>query len=410
MSPSTPSTLITITNACDFLALVPQLLGFVPENSVALVAFRGNRTCGAMRFNLPEPGAPHAVLKRIATTLIGTVCKIPGVQGVIPVVYTDALVAETAELPHQHFIDTLIERARFSGFSVRDALCVGTDAWGEYFDPERPERTHPLSEITASSVHTSLPVEAARELASLRSGAELPSVSRTAREQCARAARRVLGRAHAEIAQADFAGPFGAVLDPVGLVEAARNWNTDSPPMTDAATLLVVSQRPAQRDQMMLQFGFGHAAGVTIHESNVHYELVQRDTGLSLDEIVEAEYRAAATNPTANDTTGSTLILGQSRVRPDVGQVDHAIALLKTVVALAPRSLRPAPLCMLAWLSWALGRGSIGGMFVDQALAIDPHYSMAQLLDQLFGTGALPEWAFAEPTEGSAVHRGAEQS
>jgi hypothetical protein len=64
---------------------------------------------------------------------------------------------------------------------------------------------------------------------------------------------------------------------------------------------------------------------------------------------------------------------------------------------MAPRSAKPAPLCMLAWLSWALGSGSVAGFFVDQALAIDPQYSMAILLEVLLASGHLPEWAFAVP-------------
>lgn len=78
-----------------------------------------------------------------------------------------------------------------------------------------------------------------------------------------------------------------------------------------------------------------------------------------------------------------------------------AIRLLARLVALAGKNARPAPLCMLAWLNWALGRGSIGGRYVDAALAIDPDYGMAQVLNAMLGSGLLPEWAFAKPIEGS---------
>jgi hypothetical protein len=66
---------------------------------------------------------------------------------------------------------------------------------------------------------------------------------------------------------------------------------------------------------------------------------------------------------------------------------------------MAPRSARPAPLCMLAWLSWTLGQGSVAGIYIDTALDIDGEYGMARLLLQLIGSGHLPEWAFAVPED-----------
>lgn len=47
---------------------------------------------------------------------------------------------------------------------------------------------------------------------------------------------------------------------------------------------------------------------------------------------------------------------------------------------------------MLAWLSWALGRGSLAGQYIRLARAIDPSYSMAELLDTMLSNGMMPEW------------------
>ncbi len=120
-------TIVKTREAYDFLALVPQLVGFQPERSMVLVAFRGNRTCGAMRFNLPAAGASRTVLRRIASTLVGTLCRIPGVDAVVPVVYTEETFASVAGLPAERFAETVCARAELSGFLVRDALCVAPD-------------------------------------------------------------------------------------------------------------------------------------------------------------------------------------------------------------------------------------------------------------------------------------------
>ena len=55
----------------DLLAMAPPMVGFLPRNSVVLVAFRGKRTCGAMRFDLPASG-DRVVHKRVVTTIVGT--------------------------------------------------------------------------------------------------------------------------------------------------------------------------------------------------------------------------------------------------------------------------------------------------------------------------------------------------
>ncbi len=420
LPPST--TIVRAHEAPDFLALVPQLLGFLPEQSMVLVAFRGNRSCGAMRFNLPVPGASLTVQKRIATTVIGMVCKIRGVDAVVPVVYTTSGMSGVEPLPHTSFAGIVIDRARASGFLVRDALCVGADAWGSFLEPEA--RGHPLSEITQSHSHTAVPAHARRPLAVLRNGAELPTVDKPAKERCARLLRRYRRALDGEEAALELMTLYKDVLDPVELVEEALDeealaWSPAALEAANAAALLFLAQGPAQRDQMMLQFAFGRAVGVAIGESNLRYAWLQRATGLSLDEIVRAEEEARrarrAAEPVAEpnelsadgmrgdllraacDEYGSDLILGLRSERPDPDRVQRAILLLKTAVALSPRAMRPAPLCMLAWLSWSLGAGSVAGMFLDQALAIDKRYSMALLLHTLIGSGRLPEWAYAVP-------------
>jgi len=391
-----PKTIVKTPEAYDFLALVPQLVGFLPENSMVLVAFRGKRTCGALRFNLPDPAAPQKMHKRIATTLIGTLCKIPGVDAVVPVTYTDESFAATTGIPHERFAGTLVKRAEMSGFLVRDALCVAADAWGSYLDPRCPAGGHPLSKIAGSTVNAAFPDEARRELATLHSGTSLPRIDLATKERVARTLRRYQRMSAADGSLPELVHMVGDILDPVATTEAALGWDPAGLTAEEAAVLIFLTQSPANRDQMMLQLAFGKEVGVASYELNLRYWALQRTTGRSLDDIVEAE-QAAGLEPVARRT--SDLMLGLSPDRPDPDRVLRAIDLIKAIVAAAPRTNRPAPLCMLGWLSWALGRGSIGGIFIDQALAIDPHYSMAQLLNSVFRSGHLPEWAYSVPLD-----------
>lgn len=89
--------------------------------------------------------------------------------------------------------------------------------------------------------------------------------------------------------------------------------------------------------------------------------------------------------------------------RPNRDRIEKGIRILQTLVSRAGTEHRPAPLCMLAWLNWALGLGSRAGKHIDDALNIDPGYGMADLLHTIIGSGHLPEWAFDAPDESEAV-------
>ncbi|MET0956007.1 MAG: DUF4192 family protein [Cryobacterium sp.] len=402
-------TIVKTPTPQDFLALVPQLVGFLPEQSLVLVAFRGNRTCGALRFNLPRDGAGASELRRIAGTLLGTLCKIPGVDALVPVVYTDQEIGDgqdgtTADLPQGAFLRAIQARAGESGFLVRDALCVAADGWASYLDlglgrlrPGRAVR-HPLSDIAASSVAEDIPAGSRRQIATLRTGAELPKVDLATRERCARRLARYqrLGPDLGPIPE--LIEMVGDMLDPVGTAETVLGLNPAELSIDEVAALLFLMQGPATRDQMMLQFAFGEEEGRRSHELNRHYARRQRETGLGMDALVEADMAAGRAWEQATPTTGD-LMLGLSPQRPDPERVLRGIRLLKLLVAMAPRPARPAPLCMLAWLSWTLGQGSVAGIYIDTALDIDPDYGMALLLQQLLSSGHLPEWAFEVPRD-----------
>jgi hypothetical protein len=408
-----PKTIVKTANPEDFLALVPQLVGFLPEHSVVLVAFRGNRTYGALRFNLPDPHIGAVALRRVAGSLLGTLCKIPGVDALVPVVYTDETIGddptvEPAALPHSAFLRAVQIRAAESGFLVRDALCVAGDGWASYLDADRApgkRLRHPLSEIDAAAAGQVIPGEARRELSRLHTGAELPKVPLAIRERCARRLARYLRLGPDMGPIPELIEMVGDMLDPVGTAETVLGLNPADLSIDEAAALLFLVQGPATRDQMMLQFAFGEAEGRRSHALNRHYAQRQRETGLSMDDLVEADMAAGRALEQSPPTTGD-LMLGMSPTRPDPERVTRGIRLLKLLVAMAPRTNRPAPLCMLAWLSWTLGQSSVAGIYVDTALDIDQEYGMALLLRQVLGSGHLPEWAFDVPDDEEAESAG----
>lgn len=392
-------TVIKARQAHDFLALVPQLTGFLPRNSVVLVAFRGNRTCGALRFNLPEGGAPRAVHRRVASTLVGMLCKIDGVNAVVPVLYTDQAFHQSGGMPHQRFAAELVEAAERTGFLVRDVLCVASDGWGSYDDPQCPTRGRPLSDIAGSHVTDAAPPV----LGTIESRAELPAADHALKEKVARLYRRYRRLAGDTPTLALAAGD---VIDAADVTKTLLCGTDRRPEAETLAALLFLVQAPPTRDQIMLQIAFGEEIGALAGDLNRRYESIRQLTGRTFDEIALSEHETAVGAPgsvTEEAEAGvllGRLLTGFSRERPDPYRVERGIELLRLLTAHSPRAARPGPLCMLAWLSWTLGRGSVAGIFVDHALAIDPGYSMAHTLGAMFDAGHLPEWAWAEPDAG----------
>jgi hypothetical protein len=369
----------------DFLALVPRLVGFPPRNSVVFVAFRGTRTCGALRYDLPvlRPGErdPDRVYARVATTFVGMFSKLAGVDAVVPVVFTDEPFAASSGVVHSAFVGRLLDRLRFSGFRVRDALCVAADAWGCYLDESEPPVPHDLELIERSSIHSELP-DVARRLGDLDEWSSLPVVDPATKERVAcrlrdlREARDsgVLSEDDVTVEQLQ-ALPGLADLyrlgDLVDFIEAALQLEPSEISDTAAALLVFIVAGPALRDVVLMQWAFDREMGERVYDDAVRFR-----AGEPADSLDTAR-----------------LMMGDGP-RPDPARIEAALLVLKELAARAPRDDRPPLLCMLAWLNWALGRSTVAHRFLVAGAEIDEHYGLAEILGTMLDRGYLPEWAF----------------
>lgn len=333
----------------DFLAAIPQLVGFDPVNSVVLVGFRDNVSCCALRLDLP---AKAVASKRLATLAIGTLSKIPRVDAVAIIICTDQNFGSSAVPPHSDFVEVVMRRLTQAGFAVHSALCRGGDGWSSYRWSDAPVGGHPLSEIAESAMAAMLPPVVV---------ADVPPMSAAARRQVA-----------VDFARYRRHGAFHPEFDDVPLfIERALEWS-DKEFAESAALLLYLLQGPASRDAAMLQWA----------------------TNLSMgDDLWSRSHHPVGSDPQW-DTLVGDLMLGFGPP-PELSRMRRAIALLRRLVAIAEPHAQPAPLCMLTWLNWALGRGSAAGAHLDAVRAIEPRYGMAEVLGTMLNNGMLPEWAFA---------------
>jgi Domain of unknown function (DUF4192) len=380
------TTIIRAEAAHDFLALVPTLAGFRPERSIVCVAFRGNRTVGVLRHDLPRRACDRTTL---VSTIIGTLCRMPGVDAVVPVVYTDATFAESRGVPERALLGLIAKRAQQAGFLVRDALCRAADAWASILDPDTPTTGHPLALIDESALVRQAPA-GVEVLPSPTASGELPEPDPKLAAAIAAAITdfEADDRAEAAIAR------LGHNADPVELVETLVAREAKHPAIR-LAWFVHLASRPPLRDAMMLQFAFGVVVGEAAHGDAVASAGRAELHGETMDELVRREIAEGEADEVSELLT--RLLLGQSTLRPERRRVERALTLLRRMIADAPHRLRAGPLCIAAWLAWSLGRGSAAGAFLDLALEEEPEHPMASLLHAFIGSGALPEWAFTDP-------------
>ncbi|WP_165314422.1 DUF4192 family protein [Agromyces protaetiae] len=396
------TTIIRAEAAHDFLALLPSLAGYRPARSLVAVAFSGNRTAGVIRFDLPAKVDDR---QRLAERVVAMLCRLPDVDALVPVVYSDARYRGAAAAGERELLRRVADRADDAGFHVRDVLRVARDAWGSLLDAGTPAAGRSLALIDESPA-AAHPVLRGRGIASPEGAAELPEVRP---EEVAEVAR-VLALVDEE--PGGLLDRLGDAADPVTFVERlvgdARSERKDESlvwTLSEAeasAWFVHLAERPAIRDAMMLQIGFGEEVGAVAMDDA--FDTIDRaeEAGLSVDDFVRRETRRGG-GGLATTIVVSNLMLGLTSERPDVERVERGLEHVKRAIALAPEAQRPPALCIAAWLSWSLGRGSAAWAFLERSAAIDPEHSMTALLSAYFGSGALPEWAFTAPTDRRAA-------
>jgi len=360
----------------DFLAMVPAVIGYHAQNSLVCVAFSGKSTCGGFRLDLPQRRR-NSDYRLIANHVVGMLSRMSGATRVAPIIYTDATFEKENGVPWVAFARYLEERLLADGFSIASVLCVAKDAWGNYADLEHLREGRPLDDIENSAMSKNPLV---RKAPKLDEWMTLPTVTeRQIRQFRGHTLAMVRGRINGFEELLD--------LDQVDFVE--RTAESASLSFAEATMLLLYAQSPARRDEMMLQAAFGELTGRAVVADSEHYHRLQRQSGQSMDEVVQTEMQAGRHSELGG------LIMGEGTMRPTVERVERMIVHLKQICALAEPDTLPPVYCMLAWLLWSRGLGSAAGHFVDRALDIDPEYGMALVLYSLFASGRLPEWAFA---------------
>lgn len=352
----------------DFLAALPFLTGFTAKSSLFVVSFRGSRSSGAMRIDLPESSAPgplRSYLDGIAGLLHDT-----GAGPSCPalVIACEETFAAAGTVPWKRLAKALARRIEREGWQLRDLAVVAPDGWAEIFGPRAGERRK-LSEIRGSSISAAAAAFAPPPppLDSLGTLPEADPVRNDAVANCLAALTEHPGTTRmqwaAELANSCFSTDPASQPNPAALAE-----------------LILAAAHPSS------WFVLALAAIVQAEHVSGLAEAWNETALLDLTVHLDEPSRAIPPRPWSLQSILDTVSLEQ----PEPRRLRHAITVLADAATHTPEARRPALLALLAWTWWMLGMQSVSQRLVAAALRIDEAHPLALIIGHLNQTP--PRW------------------
>ncbi|MDO8120395.1 DUF4192 domain-containing protein [Isoptericola sp. b490] len=355
------TTTIRTNEPRELLALIPYQLGFRPRESVVAVSLRGGTRVGLVaRVDLADLAHPgHG--PRVARSLVGHLLD-DGATAMVVVLYTNAdldaagnqAIARLADAGEPYLPEPecwVVGRDGYYAPACRDPQCC-------------PPGGRPLADLEATRIGAEMVLLGAPVVDDRADLARLPRPDEAARRSARRAAKRWTDRAR-RTGGADALARWRREGLEVwrGLVEGA-----DPVPPT-------LGRCQAALDDLLVR-------------DAVLLDLIPGRAGLA-DRVVagwDGSEISAALRELVDPNEGVA--------PPD--RVAAAATVLAAVAGHRPRAAVPA-VTLLAMTAWWQGDGARAGVLVERALASDPGYRLAVLLEQTLAAGMPPGWLREPP-------------
>lgn len=367
MTTDISATCLTLTSPADILAAVPYLVGFHPADSLIVVGLAQSRAKVAARWNVPMPPgtlAPlTALFQREEVSQVVVVGYGPG-EAVTPAVDEATAIAagagvEVAEALRAH-------DGRYWSYVCDSATCCPPEG-----TPYDPRSSRVAAEATVRGLvalpdrqtlqRTIAPITGPVRLAMRRATAEAIHTLRTALATTSGGAASVSGGAVSPVAGA-YGVEAGAVSD-----VADSGSGSGVPRVSGGAVSAGVCGVEARAVSVVS--ASDEFAGVFVAEglARVRAALARAAAGDRLDDAEAARLG---------------LDLAVIRIRDEAWTLmdDSHIALWKDLTRRLEPAFIPPVASLLAMAGWRAGDSILATIALERALAIDPHYSMANLL------------------------------
>ncbi|MDO8308942.1 MAG: DUF4192 domain-containing protein [Actinomycetota bacterium] len=353
---------LTLSSPDAFLASIPHMIGFPPEDSIVIVGLAPDHTGAGstvrvtQRFDRPPAGIAGDEARQLAAQAAEPMIRSGSIE-VIIAVFADQYPEPDRELPDAALVDALITALDDGGVGIRDALYTdGTSRWS--YGCDNPSCCPPTGRVISEKVRTLVAAEFA-----LAGSAMVDS-------------REVLA---AEVAPAD-AAARAQVADCVRAAEQARD-DALAAPGTSHTTDRPTRAREDWREQSITQI-----AALTSGEPASPQEFARVAVGLGDIRV--------------RDTVLWDLM--QPSADPPA-----AIAGLTNVVRHAPDGHVAPAATVLAICHWTSGDGARANAALQRADDDNPDYSLAALVRTSLSAGLPPQsWrdALADLTRDTCRH------
>lgn len=387
-----------VTSAADILSYILHTLGFQPAESLVLLTMCGKRVGATLRVDLPDNDLdPDGYAAGVCSILTSDTTA----DGALLALYTREPLTRGGMPPRRNLVRSLSRSLGGAGLQLRDGWLVTDTMWRDYFCTDTgccPPAGHPIESVLTSPLNAELTFRGSSFADSLDAAVEtdLPPAWTDPAElaRLCRSEQVKLGHRWTSPNQ------FTATLR---LWECLLARTAAMVPITDvgvAAHLLAsLISRPI-RDAVLVLAALGWETSANGLEDNsvrragtgaAHLPASARTMlGFGPDERLPVE----SMKPTAAHTRDfCDVLIGQYRGQLKWEHVDAAHTLLSRLSAVAAGEPRAALLTMLGWIEWARGRGSRAHVYLGEALAEIPGYSLAELLEEVVGRGMLAEWS-----------------
>lgn len=371
----------------ELLALVPYQLGFVPQESAVLIGLRPPRSRVGLvaRVDLCDL-LDEASGDRLADALVGHLCA-DGSNRAVLVLYT----AEDLQGDPSAGVAALgvlrDAAAGPGGVAVGDAWVVGPTGYyglGCLDGDCCPPGGHPLVDLQSTRIGAQMVLSGATVAPHRADLGAVPDAGPTARRSARRAAQRYRTRWEALDSPGDLhrwrrAGLdlWRAELERTARACAVPGGPVEPPDPNRLGRLQVALADVLVRDAVMIGFVPG--------SSRLADRVVAGYGGPEIDAALRA------------------IIDPVDGVAPDLELVDACTRVLGEVVSHSASSARAPATTLLAVLAWWQGDGALAGVLVERALAADPTYRLALLVDQTLAAGMPPGWLRSAGTSARAI-------
>ncbi|MEV0715721.1 DUF4192 domain-containing protein [Asanoa sp. NPDC050611] len=327
---------ITVRSCADLIASVPYLLGFHPSESIVVIAIVGDRVRFVVRGELPGAVSPDRIARRLLSLLLRDSIDAVAIIGYGP----STLVTPVAE--------AVCVALRSTDVTTVDVLRVDSGRYWSYVCAN-PSCCPPEG----------MPFDLATT--------------------CVGAAAVYAGR----VALPDRDAVATLVAPITG---AARVAMTDATARADTRlTALVDAARAAADTGSVRLRSMAHTAAGAVH-ANARVAKTLRAAGdAAVDDAVD-RYRAGRTL-TDDEVAWLSVLLVHLPVRDHAWEHttddDWHVDLWSDVVRRVDPPLAAAPASLLAFAAWRVGHGALATIAVERALAVDPDYALARMIDEI---------------------------